>query len=284
MRRVLGPKSHSKWQNTSMMIGWCLHLAETDRSVSLPRPWNATDAELSARLEVWGVPAFVALALLGKPSEESRWDSELVSKWQNDEERILGEVKDFWHEQQDDPSQAGASNSVGSHTEVQYRVYETPYRLQENALGPLGAIHASGGLEDFGPVPQGNLPREEKSSRAGNSRKRSYETEANISEGINGLEGFDNSGYREPSKRVRREGSRSVGNCTKRPHETASYTLDMISDLEELQQTMKDWIQEISSERKQLKKLNKKLIEGGSRSVGNSTKNPYKSEWDGSDP
>ncbi|KLO83827.1 uncharacterized protein LW93_611 [Fusarium fujikuroi] len=284
MRRVLGPKSHSKWQNISMMIGWCLHLAETDRSVSLPRPWNATDAELSARLEVWGVPAFVSVALLGMPSEESRWDSESVSKWQKDEERILGEVKDFWYEQQDDPSQAGASNTVECSAEVQYGSSETPYRLQENALGPLGVMHASGGLEDFGPVPQGNLPREEKSSRTGSSRKRSYETEANISEGLNGLGGFDNSGYREPSKRVRRGGSRSVGNCTKRPHETDSDTLDMISDLEELQETMKDWVEEISSERKQLKKLNKKLRKGRSRSVGNSTKNPYKSEWDGSDP
>lgn len=182
------------------MIGWCLHLVETDRSVSLPRPWTATDVELSARLEVWGVPAFVYSALLGIPSEESRWDPELLHKWKKDEERILGEVKDFWYEQQDDPSQEGASNSVG------YGVYETPYKLQENALGPLGLMHASVGLGDFGPVPQGNLPREENSSRAGNSRKRSYETEADISGGLNGQGGFDNFGYREPSKRVRRGG------------------------------------------------------------------------------
>ncbi|KAF5554432.1 hypothetical protein FPHYL_8452 [Fusarium phyllophilum] len=238
MRRVLGPKAHNKWQNISMMIGWCLHVAETDRSVSIPRPWTAADAELSVRLGVWGVPAFVRLALLGTPWAEGPSHSELRPKWQKDEERILGKanglgkVEDFWYGQQDDLSQAGAFNSVGSsidtqywstenpvqaevfrsvgsNTEVPYRSIEAPYRIQENALGPLGMTHLSGGLVDFD-----SLPQEERSRRAGTNRKRPCETEEDTLEEIHGL-GYDNFGNRERSKRIRGKGSRSASNSTK---------------------------------------------------------------------
>ncbi|KAG5792834.1 hypothetical protein H9Q69_008136 [Fusarium xylarioides] len=209
----------------TMMIGWCLHVAETDRSVSIPRPWTAADAELSTRLGVWGVPAFVRLALLGIPCKEGPSHSELFPKWQKDEERILGKVEDFWYGQQDDLSQAGAFNSVGSSIDTQYwctenpiqsEVFrsvgsntEVPYRIQENALGPLGMTHVSGGLEDFD-----SLPQEERSRRAGTSRKRPRETEEDTLEEIHGL-GYDNFGNRKRSKRIRGKGSRSAGNSTR---------------------------------------------------------------------
>ncbi|KAF5712013.1 hypothetical protein FMUND_8695 [Fusarium mundagurra] len=281
MRRVLGPKSHNRWQNISMMIGWCLHVAETDRSVSVPRPWTATDAELSARLGVWGVPAFVRLALVGIPSEEGPSHSELLPKWQKDEERILGKVaglgkvEDLLYGQQDGPSQAGAFNSAGSSidtqywstenplqtttwqsadTEVPYGSTEAPYRIQENVLGPLGVTHVSEGLEPFGPVHQGSPPRKERSRWSGNSRKRARETEEDTSEEIHGLGGFDNFGYRERSKRVRGEGSNSDVNFMikelKKMHEELKEThasFNSMSEMEDSDTAPEAWVTSESS-------------------------------------
>ncbi|PNP82068.1 hypothetical protein FNYG_04629 [Fusarium nygamai] len=256
MRRVLGPESHGAWLNMSMMIGWCLHRYETDMSIPLRKHWNAADEERAARLQVWGLPMFALLVLLGLPMEYSRHVcSKAIRQWTNDEKRMLGMVNGleganrFGYEQQWGPSQAGAFmsvasgidthyrsavnpfqaeafHSVGSHTGVLYRGTEAPYRLQENALGPLGVTHVSGGIEDedFGLNHQRSLVQEERSRRAGNDRKRPRETEE-----MQGLGIFDNFGYRERSKRIR-EGSSSTDNSTK----------EMKKEIKELQASVKE--------------------------------------------
>ncbi|KAF5974767.1 hypothetical protein FBULB1_7638 [Fusarium bulbicola] len=207
-------------------------------SAPLPKPWNDVDWERSARLQAWGVPVFVPPALMGLPRGDSRvLDWGLFHQWMKDEKRILGEAngpgeaEDFGYEQQDDPSQAEAFHRVGSSTEVPYRSIGTPYRILENSFGPLGVTHVSGGLEDFGPIQQGSLPREERPWRAGNSRKRPRETEEDESEEIHGLGGYDNFGDRKPSKSIRGEGSISVG-----------------SDMEKLYTSIKNETEEDTSE------------------------------------
>jgi hypothetical protein len=193
----------------SMMIGWCLHHYETDNFIPLQKHWNAADEERLARLQVWGLPQFALVVLLGVPFEESRYRDYLsICRWKEDEQRRLemihglGGVQGFGREQQWGPSQAGASNSlasgidvhhrsavntfqaetihsVGSNSGALYRGTEAPYRLQENVSGPLRMTHVSGGIEeeDFGLNHQGSPPQEERSRRAGNDRKRPRETE-----------------------------------------------------------------------------------------------------------
>ncbi|KAF5680527.1 hypothetical protein FDENT_8349 [Fusarium denticulatum] len=257
MRRVLGPESHGAWLNISMMIGWCLHRYETDESIPLRKPWNAADEERAARLQVWGLPMFSLLVILGLPLGDSRHvDFKAIRQWMNDEKRILGmvnelgEVKGFGCEQQWGPSQAGASNSVasgintpyrsalnpfqaeafhsvGSNTGVLYSSTEAPYRIQENALGPLGITYVSGGIKDFEPAHQGSPPQEERPGR-----KRPRETEEDTSEDIQGLGVFDNFGHRERRKRIRGEGSSSTDNSSKEMHGMHGMLEDCDSDSE----------------------------------------------------
>ncbi|KAF5562034.1 hypothetical protein FNAPI_3369 [Fusarium napiforme] len=210
MRRVLGPISNSAWLNMSMMIGWCLHRYETDRSIPLQRHWDDADEERAARLEVWGLPQFALLVLLGVPFRESRhMDYLAIRQWTEDEQMRLemihglGGVQSFGGEQQSGPSQEGAFDSVasgidvhhqsavnpfqaeavhsvGSDTGALYRGTEAPYRLLENVLVPLVMAHVSGGIEDedFEPAHQGSPPQ--------NGNKRPRETEEDTSEEIQG--------------------------------------------------------------------------------------------------
>ncbi|KAF5630008.1 uncharacterized protein FTJAE_8378 [Fusarium tjaetaba] len=209
------------------MIGLCLHRHETNNYIPLQKHWTAVDEERLARLQVWGLPPFALLVLLGVPLEGSRHvDFRAIHQWNEDEKRRLGMihelggVQDFGSEQQWGPSQAGAFNrlasgidvhhqsavntsqaeaihSVGSNNGALHRGTEAPYRLQENVSASLGMTNVSGGIEeeDFGPAYQGSPPQEERSQRAGNGSKRPRDTEE-----IHGLGGFDNFGTKEMKK------------------------------------------------------------------------------------
>ncbi|KAF5621960.1 hypothetical protein F52700_10834 [Fusarium sp. NRRL 52700] len=257
MRRVLGPKAQDEWLNISMMIGWCLYRAQAGEFTSLQRLWNAKEMETAGRLRAWGVPRYVTPALLGQPLGSPPDDFfEVLGQWTRNEKVVL--------EQQCNPLEEGRFYDRGRSADNLYGNGEEPYSLKENASGPLGVKIASGQNGDFGPEPQGDdlgvegpkragdsrkRPREteedtpednrdqsnqnlgEASERTGNSRKRPRETEENTSEGIDGLGGFDDFGYREQRNPTLGERSERTGNSRKRPRETEENTLEGIDGL-----------------------------------------------------
>ncbi|KAG9499685.1 hypothetical protein J7337_008144 [Fusarium musae] len=264
----------------SMMIGWCLHRYETDNSIPSQKYWNAVDEERAARLQVWGLPAFALLVLLGQPFGNSRRvDFRAIYQWTEDEKRRLelthwlGGVQGFGCGQQWGPSQAGAFNSlasgihthyrsavnpfqaeafhsVGSNTGALYRSTEAPYRIQENALGPFGVTYVSGGIEDedFEPAFQGSPPQEERSRRAGNGRKRPRDSEEDTEEEIQGLGVFDNCGHRKRSKRIR-EGSSSTDNSTKKMKKEMKKLKASVKEmLEETREQIREMREDIDSD------------------------------------
>ncbi|KAF4443501.1 hypothetical protein FACUT_1318 [Fusarium acutatum] len=237
MRRVLGPKAQDEWLNMSMMIGWCLYRAQAGEFTGLQRPWNATEVEAAGRLIAWGVPPYVLPALLGLPLGEARaGDEEELYRWCKDEWGLLGH--------QYDPLQEGRFHNDGLSANNRYRNTEGPYSLQENVLGPFGAAIVSGRHGDFGPVRVDDRPQEERSSQAGNSRKRPRETEEDTPEDLCGIGAIFNFGNREQSNcnhglgevftfgsreqrnHTQGEESGSVGNGTEKPYEVEEGGID----------------------------------------------------------